>query len=349
VKPKVFLTRPLGDEAVQILAARCEVSFNPQDSPLTPGVLAKLMYEAEGALVAGARLTAEVIAQAPRLRAVSNVGVGYDNLDLPALTARHIPVTNTAGVVEETTADLAVALLLAVARRVPEGDRYVRDGQWRQWHWNLLWGANVHHKTLGLYGFGHIGQAVARRARGFNMRIRYHARHRVPEIVERELDAHFVDREALLGESDFLSLHVPLTPETRHLIGTPELARMKPSAFLINTARGPIVDEQSLAEALDQYRIAGAALDVFEQEPHVHPSLMTRQNVVLAPHVGSATAETRAAMARVAAHNLLDLLDGKRPSTLLNPEALEGRSLKSEVRSHEPESRSQSPGARGQE
>jgi lactate dehydrogenase-like 2-hydroxyacid dehydrogenase len=323
MKPKVFMTRPLGDETVQVLADRCEVSFNPDDGPLGPGELAHLLRDAEGALVAGARLTAEVIAQAPRLRAVSNVGVGYDNLDLTALTARRIPATNTIGVVEETTADLAFALLLAAARRVVEGDGYVRRGEWRQWRWNLLWGANVHHKTLGLCGFGRIGQAMARRARGFNMRILYHARHRAPEPVERELCAGFVDREALLRESDFLSLHVPLTPETRGLMGGAEFAHMKPSAFLINTARGPIVDEQALAEALAQRQIAGAALDVFEQEPHVHPSLITMPNVVLAPHVGSATAETRNAMARAAAYNLLDMLDGKRPASLLNPEALE--------------------------
>jgi lactate dehydrogenase-like 2-hydroxyacid dehydrogenase len=330
MKPKVFMTRPLGDEAVEILTARCEVSFNPDDRPLASTELAHSLREAEGALVAGARLTADVIAQTPKLRAVSNVGVGYDNLDLTALTAKRIPATNTVGVVEETTADLAFALLLAVARRVREADQYVRQGQWRQWHWNLLWGANVHRKTIGLYGFGQIGQAMARRARGFGMQIRYHSRHRAPELVERELDARFVDRETLLAESDFLSLHVPLTAETRHLIGASEFARMRPSAFLINTARGPVVDEQALAEALAQHQIAGAALDVFEQEPHVHPSLIGMANVLLAPHVGSATAETRAAMARAAALNLLDLLDGKRVATLLNPEAL---AEKPEVRS----------------
>jgi lactate dehydrogenase-like 2-hydroxyacid dehydrogenase len=335
MKPKVLLTRPLGNEAVQILAARCEVSCHPHDGPLAPASLASLLGDVEGVLVAGARLTAEVIAQAPRLRAVSNVGVVYDNLDLASLTARHIPATNAAGVLEETTADLAFALLLAAARRILEGDRYVREGHWRQWQWNLLWGANVHRKTLGLYGFGHIGQAMARRARGFNMHIRYHARHRVPEMVERELDAHYADREVLLTESDFLSLHVPLTPETWHLIGAPELARMKASAFLINTARGPVVDEEALAEALERRQIAGAALDVFEREPQISPKLLTMPDVVLTPHVGSATAETRFAMARAAAYNLLDLLDGKRPATLLNPEALDERSQDSEDRSQE--------------
>ncbi|HEY6292172.1 MAG TPA: D-glycerate dehydrogenase [Terriglobia bacterium] len=323
MKPKVFMTRPLGSEAVEMLSRSCEVAFYHEDAAIPGGELAEALREAEGVLVAGARLTAEVIAQAPRLRAVSNVGVGYDNLDLAALTARGIPVTNAAGVVEETTADLAFTLLLAAARRLVEGDRYLRERRWQKWQWGLLWGANVHGKTLGLYGFGNIGQAMARRGRGFNMRILYHARHRVPESVEHELCAQLVDSRTLIAESDFLSLHVPLTADTRRLIGASQLAGMKPTAFLINTARGQVVDEQALAEVLERHLIAGAALDVFEQEPHVHPALIAMPNVVLAPHVGSATAETRAAMARFAAQNLLDLLDGKRPRNILNPELLE--------------------------
>jgi lactate dehydrogenase-like 2-hydroxyacid dehydrogenase len=320
MKPRVFITRPVGDEAVQMLAACCDVACNTRDVRLTPEELAQNIREAEGLMLAGARLTAEALAQAPKLRAVSNVGVGYDNIDLPACTARRIPVTSTMGVVEEATADLAFGLLLAAARRLAEADRYVRDGQWRQWQWKLLWGADVHHKTLGIYGFGHIGQAVARRARGFAMRVIYHSSRRAPEAVERELGARYVDRDALLAQSDFLSLHVPLTAATQRLIGASEFARMKPSAFLVNTARGPIVDEDALVAALKSRQIAGAALDVFEREPNVHPTLLSLPNVVLAPHIGSATAETRAAMARFAAQNLLDLLDGRRPATLLNPE-----------------------------
>ncbi|HUI42224.1 MAG TPA: D-glycerate dehydrogenase [Terriglobia bacterium] len=323
MKPKVFVTRPVGDEALALLATRCEVASNPHDASMPWAELASALREVEGLMLAGARLTAELMEQAPGLRAISNVGVGYDHLDLAACTVRRIPVTTTVGVVEETTADLAFALLLAAARRVVEGDRYVREGHWQRWQWGLLWGAEVHGKTLGLYGFGHIGQAMARRARGFGMRILYHARHRVAEAVERELGAEFATLDALLAQSDFVSLHVPLTPETRHCVGAPELARMKPTAFLINTARGAVVDEEALVEALGRGRLGGAGLDVFEKEPHVHPTLLCLPGVVLAPHVGSGTAETRAAMARVAARNLLDLLDGKRPATLLNPEVFE--------------------------
>jgi len=323
MKPKVFMTRPLGSEAVQMLSGRCEVDFYQDDAAIPAAELAVALREAVGVMVAGAKLPAEVIAQAPRLRAVSNVGVGYDNLDLAALTARRIPATNAAGVVEEATADLAFTLLLTAARRLVEGDRYVREERWHKWQWRLLWGTDVHGKTLGLYGFGHIGQAMARRGRGFNMRIVYSARRRVPEAVEAELGAQWVDPQRLLAESDFLSLHVPLTPETRHLIGPSELAGMKPTAFLINTSRGLVVDEQALADALERRLIAGVALDVYEHEPQVHPVLMALPNVVLAPHIGSATRETRAAMARFAAQNLLDLLDGQRPRNLLNPEVFD--------------------------
>ena len=322
MKPKVFVTRPIGGEALDLLATRCEVAWHRQDTRLGSAELAEAIRDAEGLVLCGTALKAKVLAQAPRLRAVSNVGVGYDHLDLAACTARRIPVTSTVGVVEETTADFAFALLLAAARRVVEADRYVRDGRWQQWEWRLLWGADVHGKTLGLYGFGHIGQAMARRGRGFALRILYHARRRVPESVERELGAQYVARDTLLAESDFVSLHIPLTPGTVHLIGARELALMKTSAFLVNTARGNVVDEEALVAALEKGQIAGAALDVLEHEPSAHPGLVALPNVVLAPHIGSGTEEARRAMARFAAQNLLDLLDGRRPSTLLNPEAV---------------------------
>ena len=320
MKPKVFVTRPLPALVLERLAARCDLEYHPQDTPLSTAQLAEACREMEGVMVCGARLDEEVLRNAPRLRVVSNVGVGYDNIDVAGCTRRRIPVTNTAGVLEETTADLAFALLLAVARRVVEGDRYVRDRRWKQWEWGLLWGADVHHKTLGIYGFGRIGQAVARRGRGFTMRILYHSRHRAPEAVERELEAQLVDPQTLLGESDFLSLHVPLTPETHHLISARELGLMKPTAFLINTARGKVLDEEALARALESRAIAGAGLDVFEQEPQVHPLLLSLPNVVLMPHVGSGTAETRLRMAMLAAENLLAALDGRRPPNVVNPE-----------------------------
>jgi glyoxylate reductase len=306
--------------ALDVLAQDYELEVRSQDAPMPPEQLGKALRDVEGLLLAGARVNEDVLKQAPKLRAISNAGVGYDNIDIAACSARRIPVTNTAGVLEDTTADLAFALLLAVARRIVEGHRYVRDDRWHHWQWNLMHGHDVHHKTLGLYGFGRIGQAMARRGRGFQMRILYYQRRRAPEELEREIGAQFVDRETLLRESDFLSLHVPLTVATQHAISTAEFAQMKPSAFLINTSRGKVLDEGALVEALEQGRLGGAGLDVFEHEPHVHPGLEKRPNVVFAPHIGSATTETRFRMAQLAAENLAALLEGKRPANVVNPE-----------------------------
>jgi glyoxylate reductase len=319
-KPGVFVTRPLPAAVLDLLAAHCDLRFHAEDTPLSTTQLAEACRDAEGVVVCGARLNQQVLDRATRLRAVANVGVGYDNIDVGACTRRRIPVTNTGGTLEETTADLAFALLMATARRVVEGDRYVREGRWKQWEWGLLWGGDVHHKTLGIYGFGRIGQAMAARGRGFAMRILYSSRRRAPEAVERELAADRVDPETLFRESDFVTLHVPLTPETRHLVGARELNLMKPTAFLINTARGPVVDEEALVAALKACRIAGAGLDVFAHEPNVPAALIDMPNVVLMPHVGSATAETRFRMAMVAAENLLAALNGRRPPNIVNPE-----------------------------
>jgi glyoxylate reductase len=289
---------------------------------MPPELLAAAMRNADGVMPAGVRISKEIIDTAPRLRVVSNIAVGYDNIDVEACNRRHILVTNTSDVLTEATADLAFALILAVSRRVAKGDRYFRGGHWKQWQWNCLWGAEMHGATLGLFGFGRIAQATARRARGFSMRVLYHSRHRVSNAIENELGATFVDRDTLLRESDFLSLHVPLTPETRHAIGASELALMKPGAFVINAARGPIIDEAALVEALQGGRLAGAGLDVFENEPRVHPALLAMDNVTLLPHIGSATAETRLGMAMLAAKNLLAALRGERPPNLVNPEAM---------------------------
>ena len=321
-RPKVLITRPIPQPVVDRISAHCDVQVHAVDEPMAPELLAAAMREADGVMPAGVRISKEIIDAAPRLRVVSNIAVGYDNIDLEACNRRHILVTNTSDVLTEATADLTFALILAAARRVAEGDRYVRGGHWKQWQWNCLWGAEMHGATLGLFGFGRIAQATARRARGFSMRILYHSRHRVSSAIEAELGAKFVDRDTLLRESDFLSLHVPLTPETRHAIGAPELARMKPSAFVINVARGPIIDEAALVEALQANRLAGAGLDVFENEPKVHPALLAMDNVTLLPHIGSATAETRLGMAMLAAENLLAALRGERPPNLVNPEAL---------------------------
>ena len=260
-----------------------------------------------------------------RLRIVAQMAVGYDNVDVAAATERGILVTNTPGVLTETTADLAFALLLAAARRVVEGDRLARTGGWKSWHPSFLLGQDVHGATLGIVGLGQIGQAVARRARGFDMRILYHDRTRHVE-AEAGLSAEFVDLEHLLRESDFVSLHVPLSPETRHLIGGRELALMKPTAVLVNAARGPVVDQQALYEALRERRIAAAGLDVMEVEPiPVDDPLLTLDNVVITPHVGSASVATRAKMAEMAVESILQALRGELPVRCVNPEALSRR------------------------
>ncbi|HEV2418743.1 MAG TPA: D-glycerate dehydrogenase [Terriglobia bacterium] len=326
-KPRVFATRPLPPSIIEFLSTRCEVSSVLKDEAISADELAAICREQaiEGILSSATPVNRQVVEQAARLRVVSQLGKGYDNVDVAACTARKIIVTNVIGAPEESTADITFALILSAARRIVEGDHYVRDGQWKSWLWKLLWGFDVHGKTIGLYGFGTIGQAVARRATGFSMRILYHTRRRAPEDVERKLNAQYVDAETLIRESDFLSLHTPLTPETRHLIAAREFGWMKSTAFLINTARGPVVNEEALVEALKAKRIAGAALDVFEHEPNVHPELIKMQNVVLLPHLGSATEETRTRMARLAAENLLAALDGQRPHNLVNPEVLDGR------------------------
>jgi lactate dehydrogenase-like 2-hydroxyacid dehydrogenase len=322
-RPKVLITRPIQQSVVDQISQHCAVQVHLVDEPMPPALLASAMSDVDAVMPAGARISKEIIDAAPRLRVISNIAVGYDNIDLEACNRRHILVTNTAGVLTEATADLAFALILAAGRRVAEGDRYVRGGHWTRWQWNCLWGTEMHGKTLGLYGFGRIAQATARRARGFSMRILYHARHRASAGVEKEFAAEFVDRETLLRQSDFLSLHVPLTAETHHAIGAAELAMMKPSAFVINTARGPVVDEEAMVQALQAGRLAGAGLDVFENEPRVHPALMAMDSVTLMPHVASATGETRLRMAQLAATNLLAALRGERPPNLVNPEAIE--------------------------
>jgi glyoxylate/hydroxypyruvate/2-ketogluconate reductase len=319
-RPKAFITRPLPREAVERIATQCEVTVYPQDVRLPPSELAAACREADALVASGAQVTAELLEQAPHLRVVCTVGVGYDNIDVEACTRRGILVTNTPGVVTEATADLCFALLMAVARRLVEADRYVHSGQWQSWQWGNMWGTNPSGKTLGIYGFGRIGQAVARRASGFSMRILYNSVDRPTPEREQELGAQYVDRETLLREADFLTLHVPLAPDTHHLIGAAEFAIMKPTAFLLNTSRGKVVEEAALIEALQSKRIAGAGLDVFEFEPKVHPALLAMPNVVVSPHMGTATRETRMAMAMLTADNLLAALGGQRPANLVNPE-----------------------------
>lgn len=271
------------------------------------------------------RLDAAALARAPHLHLVANVAVGYDNVDIAAATARGVLVTNTPDVLTEATADLTWALLLGVARQIPDNDRFLREGRYQGWLPGLRLGADVAGQTLGLVGLGRIGRAVARRARGFQMRVLYHQPRRISQEEEREVEATWVDLDTLLSESDFVSLHCPLTPTTHHLMDRERLARMKPTAFLVNTARGPLVDEAALAEALRQGTLAGAGLDVYEREPEVHEALLALPTAVLLPHVGSATRSTREAMARLAVESVLDLFSGRRPRHPVNPEVLDRR------------------------
>lgn len=254
-------------------------------------------------------------AAGPRLRIVSNVAVGYDNVDLAAMNQRGVIVTNTPGVLVDATADLTLGLMLMCTRRLGEGERLLRQRQPWSFHMGFMLGSGIQGNTLGIVGLGGIGQAVARRARAFGMRIVYSGRHPVDAAVEAELGANFVSLEQLLAESDVVSLHCPLTPETRHVIDDLALTRMKPTAYLINTSRGPVVDEEALARALREGRIAGAALDVFEREPEVYPGLLDLDNVVIVPHLGSATVQTRDAMAELAARNVVAVLAGEEPLT----------------------------------
>jgi len=321
-KVKVFVTHPLYPEAQQVLQASCECEFwSKPERPPREELLRRLKDKEALVCLLTEKIGDEVLRAAPKLRIVANVAVGYDNIELPACTKRGVVVTNTPGVLDETTADFAWALMLAVSRRVVEADQYVRAGNWKGWDFDQFCGTDVWGKTIGIVGFGRIGQAVARRAAGFGMKVLYHSRKRVAEEVEKELRAEYRDLNALLGESDFVTIHVPLNGETRQMFDAAKFFRMKPTAFLINTARGPVVDEAALVHALESAKIAGAGLDVFEQEPFVHSGLK-RSNVVLAPHLGSASNETRAKMALLAAQNVVALFQGQRPPNMLNPEAI---------------------------
>jgi glyoxylate reductase len=318
----VLVTKRVYPEAIELLRGHfSEIDYVDNDDGIPA---AQLLERARGKQAIVSQLTdkftAEVLDRLDGVRVISNVAVGFDNVDVPAATRRGILVTNTPDVLTDTTADLAWALLMAAARRLIEAHEYVHSGKWRRWSIDLLVGQDVHHRTLGIFGLGRIGQAVARRARGFEMRVIYTDERRAPEEVERELGAAFVSKEELLRTADFVSLHVPLLESTRHLIGEPELRAMKPSSVLVNTSRGPVVDEDALAQALEQGWIAAAGIDVFEKEPQVHPKLLATKRAVLAPHIGSASIETRKRMCTMAAENAVAAITGRRPPNLLNPE-----------------------------
>ena len=323
MKPAVLVTKRIFPEAVELLRRHAEVDYVDSDDGLSPEELEARSRGKQGIVSQLTdKFTAERIERLEGVRVIANVAVGFDNVDLAAATRQGILVTNTPDVLTDTTADLTFALLLAAARRIVEAHRFVHSGKWRRWTIDLLAGRDVHHKTLGIFGMGRIGQAVARRAAGFSMRVLYHDARRAPEALERELSLEFTGHLQLLRESDFVTLHVPLNDSTRKLIGAAELREMKPSAILVNTSRGPVIDEAALAQALADRVIAAAGLDVFESEPHVHPLLLELENVVLAPHIGSASIDTRRKMSLLAAENALAALAGRRPPNLLNPEAI---------------------------
>jgi glyoxylate reductase len=308
----IFVSNVLPAEALRIIPGEVTVDYNNTQVGLSKADLITRLRGKDGLIChIISTIDDEVFAAAPTVKVVANVAVGYNNIDVAAARRRGVVVTNTPDVLTETTADFAWALLMATARRVVEADQFARSGQWHRWQWDLLWGADINGKTLGVVGFGRIGRAVAHRALGFNMRVLYQDAVRADVGVERELRASRMDLEPLLAEADFVSLHTPLLPETKHLINERTLKLMKKSAVLVNASRGPVVDEAALVRALKEGWIAAAGLDVFEEEPRVHPGLVPLKNVVLAPHIASASFDTRLAMATLAVRNCLAVLDGK--------------------------------------
>jgi glyoxylate reductase len=326
-RPPVLVTRRLPQEALDQIEAQCEMTLYQGEGAMPRDqLLAEVAGKAGAITLLTDRVDDEFLdAAGPALRIVANYAVGFDNIDVGACTRHGVLASNTPEVLTETTADIAFILMMAAARRIAEGDRFLRSRT--PWIWGplMMLGQDVHHKTLGVVGFGRIGQAVARRARGFAMRVRYHDVYRPGAEVEQELQAEYRDLGDLLRESDFVSIHTNLTPQTHHLINAERLAMMKPTAVLVNTSRGPVIDEEALARALKEGQILAAGLDVFEHEPDVYPGLLDCENAVLIPHLGSATVETRLAMANLAADNLFAGLEARRPPTLLNPEAWEQR------------------------
>lgn len=323
MRPKVLITRKIFDEAIDMVKRYFEVEDNQSDVSFTPEELTEKLRDKAGAIILLTdRIDENVLSHCPDLKIVCNIAVGYNNIDVQACTRHKVMVTNTPGVLDDTTADFTWALLLATARRLVEGDQYLRSSQWNGWKLMEFLGYDVHHKVLGICGLGRIGQGVARRAKGFHMQTLYTDVVRATLPVEKELETRFVDKRTLLSESDFVTLHVPLGLETTHYISKAELALMKPTAILINASRGPVVDEKALVQALQEGKIAGAGLDVYEREPDVEPALLGMKNVVLAPHIASASYETRLRMAMMAADNLVAGLAGKRPPNLVNNEVL---------------------------
>lgn len=326
MKPRILVTREVFDETLAFLAPHVEVESNQQDVAFAPESLAQKLADKDGVMCALTdRVDARLLERCPKLKAVANIAVGYNNIDLAACTERGIMATNTPGVLDDSTADLAWALMLGAARRLTELERRVRGGEWKGWRLKQWLGVDVHHATLGIFGMGRIGQAIARRAAGFEMKVLYHNRNRVDPEIERRCNATYAAKDDLLRQSDFVVLQVPYSPDTHHLIGARELKLMKPAAILVNSTRGGVVDDVALIAALQSGSLRAAGLDVFEGEPNLNPGFLGLDNVVLMPHVGSSTEATRRAMAMTAAKNLVAALSGSTPPNLLNREALASR------------------------
>ncbi|MBS0317757.1 MAG: D-glycerate dehydrogenase [Proteobacteria bacterium] len=325
-KPRILIARAIFPDIVERLARHFDVEANPLDAIWTGTELIARLHGKQGVFTTGGeRIDEGLLAACPDLRICANMAVGYNNFDLAAMTARGVLGTNAPDVLTETTADFGFALLMAAARRISEGERFLREGLWRRWSYDMFAGAEVHGSTLGIIGMGRIGQGIARRgAHGFGMRVLYHNRSRLAPAREAECGARYVDQNELLRSADHVMLVAPYTPATHHLIGAAELALMKPTATLVNIGRGGVVDDAALAAALREGRIAAAGLDVFEGEPRVHPDLLALRNVVLTPHIASATVATRRAMANLAADNLIGFFERNEPLTPLNPEVLTG-------------------------
>ncbi|HWI83423.1 D-glycerate dehydrogenase [Ramlibacter sp.] len=323
-KPAILVARRVFPEIVELLREHFDVECNQDDEPWTKAQLAQKLGGKAGAFTTGSeRIDEEVLAAAPDLRICANMAVGFNNFDLAAMTARGVLGTNTPDVLTETTADFGFALLMATARRVAESEHFLRAGRWERWTYDMFAGTEVHGSTLGILGMGRIGQGIARRgAHGFGMNVIYHNRSRLPAPLEAQCKARYVSKEELLRTADHVVLVLPYSPQSHHTIGAAELALMKPTANLVNIARGGIVDDAALAQALRDKRIAAAGLDVFEGEPKVHPALLEVPNVVLTPHIASATIPTRLAMARLAADNLIGFLVAGKALTPVNPEVL---------------------------
>ncbi|MBE7369088.1 2-hydroxyacid dehydrogenase [Ramlibacter pallidus] len=323
-QPSILVARAVFPETLELLSQHFEVDSNQADTVFSKAELIARLQGKWGAFTTGSeRIDAEVLAACPDLKMVANMAVGYNNFDVPAMTARRVVATNTPDVLTETTADFGFALLMATARRVTESEHYLRAGQWKKWSYDMFAGAEVHGSRLGILGMGRIGQGIARRgAHGFGMDVVYHNRSRLAPDLEAACKARYVSKEELLRTADHLVLVLPYSAESHHAIGAKELDQMKPTATLVNIARGGIVDDAALARALREKKIAAAGLDVFEGEPKVHPDLLAVPNVVLTPHIASATIPTRKAMARLAADNLVAFHQQGRPLNPLNPEVL---------------------------